>query len=88
VTAEEFRKQLEHEGFAEIVTVEWPANGELGTHSHPFASRALVLAGEITLAVDGSERLYRPGEVFQLASGQPHTERYGPAGVRYLVGRR
>jgi hypothetical protein len=32
--------------------------------------------------------LYRPGEVFHLAQAEPHSERYGPTGVSYLVGRK
>jgi hypothetical protein len=38
--------------------------------------------------IDGRETLYRPGGVFHLAHAQEHCERYGPAGVRYLVGRK
>lgn len=41
-------------------------------YSHPFESRALIPAGEI----------------FHLPHGILHKERYGPAGVRYLVGRK
>jgi quercetin dioxygenase-like cupin family protein len=88
MTPEEFTAQLRQAGFGEFVTVEWPANGALDEHSHPFESRALILSGEITLGVDGRETRYAPGETFHLLRGMLHTERYGPAGVRYLVGRR
>jgi len=88
MSPEEFKAQLRSLGFSEFVLVEWPANGGLDEHTHPFEARALILAGEITLKVAGRETLYRPGEIFRLAHGEPHEERYGPAGVRYLVGRR
>jgi quercetin dioxygenase-like cupin family protein len=88
MTPEEFKAQLQPLGFHEFVLVEWPANGGLEEHTHPFEARALILSGEITLKVDGRQRLYRTGEIFHLTHAQPHEERYGPAGVRYFVGRK
>ena len=52
---------------------------------HPLA---LILAGEIRIDADGESRLYRVWKVFHLVAEQPHSERYGPEGVRYRVGRR
>lgn len=49
---------------------------------------ALIVAGEITITADGRSVTYRSGEIFHLGNGVQHEERYGPAGVRYLVGRR
>jgi len=88
MTAEQFTTELRRAGFEQFVEVEWPANGSLDEHSHPFESRALILCGEIILTVEGRETRYGVGEVFQLAHGALHKERYGPAGVRYLVGRK
>jgi quercetin dioxygenase-like cupin family protein len=62
------------------------SSSPLRSHSHPFESRALILAGEITLSLDGRERRYACAEIFHLAHGALHQERYGPTGVRYLVG--
>ena len=83
-----FSEQLRHEGFAEITTVEREPGGGLGDHAHPFEAKALIVAGEITITVGGRSATYRAGEIFHLANGVQHEERYGPAGVRYLVGRR
>lgn len=83
-----FTSLLREEGFATMVEVAREPNGMLDTHSHPFASKALILEGELTLVVDGIETRYRQGEIFALDMGQPHAEYYGPSGVRYLVGRR
>jgi quercetin dioxygenase-like cupin family protein len=85
---EQFTQELRRGGFDEAVLVERDPSGMLDCHSHPFESRALVVVGEITLVVDGLETLYRPGDVFHLKHGQLHIERYGPSGVRYLVGRK
>jgi len=88
MTPGQFTAELRRAGFAQSVEVEWPANGSLEEHSHPFESRALILSGEITLCVDGRETRYGSGETFHLPHGTMHRERYGPAGVRYLVGRK
>lgn len=83
-----FESRLRDEGFSQTVIVEREANDRLDLHTHPFEALALILAGEIRIDVDGESRLYRVGEVFHLAAAQPHSESYGPDGVRYLVGRR
>ncbi|BAL23056.1 cupin domain-containing protein [Azoarcus sp. KH32C] len=68
--------------------VEREPNGALDTHTHPFEAKALILAGEILIRTEAEATTYRVGDVFHLAANEPHTESYGPAGVRYLVGRR
>jgi quercetin dioxygenase-like cupin family protein len=88
IAGEDFSQQLREAGFREIVLVEREPDGALDQHSHPFESRALILSGELTLVIAGRESLYRTGDVFHLQHGELHAERYGPAGVRYLVGRK
>ncbi len=83
-----FTRGLQREGYGTITTVTREPDGFLDTHTHPFEARALILSGEITLVRAGQESLYRPGEVFHLAQAEPHSERYGPTGVSYLVGRK
>jgi quercetin dioxygenase-like cupin family protein len=85
---DEFVTQLEQEGFKEVVTVTREAGGTLDVHSHPFESKALVLDGEIELQVGGASRLFVAGDVFHLQTNEPHAERYGASGVRFLVGRK
>ncbi|CAJ0775602.1 cupin domain-containing protein [Ralstonia holmesii] len=82
-----FVSALRAEGFTEFVLVTRDA-GELDTHTHAFEAKALILAGEIHIHSGGAERVYRPGDTFHLAANAPHTERYGPQGVQYLVARR
>ncbi len=83
-----FKQQLRAIGFEEFTTVTREPDGFLDTHTHPFEAKALILSGEITLVCGGQQRLYRAGEIFHLSHAEPHTERYGPAGVTYLVGRK
>jgi hypothetical protein len=49
------------------------------THEHPFAVKAIVVAGEMWLTHDGATRHLRPGDRFELAAAAPHAERYGAA---------
>jgi quercetin dioxygenase-like cupin family protein len=88
MTAEEFSTELREKGFCDLVVVDRQPNGALDLHAHPFESRALILAGEITLVVNHQATSFRAGEVFHLARDTVHAQRYGPSGVRYLVGRK
>jgi quercetin dioxygenase-like cupin family protein len=88
MNAAEFSKTLRKEGFLTLVEVEREPNGGIDLHGHPFQSKALILEGELSLMVDGIETLYRTGDVFELSHDQQHVERYGPKGVKYLVGRK
>jgi mannose-6-phosphate isomerase-like protein (cupin superfamily) len=83
-----FEAELKRAGYDETKTAGFAAGHDIGTHSHPYDVRALVLEGEFTIAVDGVARTYAPGDVFVLAGNTPHTERVGPVGVKFLIGRR
>lgn len=83
-----FEKELRERGYAEIATREWEAGRAVPEHTHPFDARALVLEGEVTLTWAGQSRTCRAGDVFEMAAGTPHTEQYGPAGAKFLLGRR
>ena len=82
-----FIRSLAEEGFPEPVFVTREA-GEVEEHAHPFEAKALVVEGEIRIRAGGEERRYGVGDVFHLRANERHTERYGPDGVQYLVGRR
>ena len=83
-----FIEMLAREGYTEIVTVEREAYGFLDMHSHPFEAKALILDGELLLRIDDAEQVCKTGQLFHLRANQLHSERYGPEGVRYLVGRK
>ncbi len=83
-----FTRQLAEEGFNEILTKTSPPGKFLGAHSHPFAVKALVLQGDITLGIADRLTTYHAGEVFTLPLGCEHTERCGAQGFSYLVGRK
>ena len=85
---DEFVGALKREGFEEVVTVTRDPNGTVEDHTHPFEAKALVVHGELTIRIGATERVYKTGDVFHLQANVSHSERYGPDGVQYLVGRK
>ena len=86
--AKEFEVTLAAGGYLEVKTLKAPPGSVNATHAHEFDARLFIVEGELTLTRDGGVRTYRPGEVFEIPSGTPHSEQYGPTGATYLVGRR
>ena len=84
----EFEAMARREGYDEVVPRDWPASAVLEQHEHPFAVKALVVAGEMWLTAGGTTRHLGPGDGFELAAGAPHAERYGAAGATYWAARR
>lgn len=83
-----FEAGLAADGFAPALPRRMEAGAVVGTHTHPFDARLLVLEGEFLLTQDGSTVAHGPGTVFEVPAGVPHAEGFGPAGASYLVGRR
>lgn len=84
-----FRAEMLAAGFDEVLERPWAPGTVVPTHTHPFAASALVVQGEMWLAVQGgAPRRLGPGDRFDLAADVPHDERYGPAGAVYWVARR
>ena len=83
-----FQAQARGEGFDEVLSREWAPGVVLDTHTHPFAVKALVVAGEMWLTVGDDTRHLLPGDRFELDREVPHAERYGAAGATYWVARR
>lgn len=88
MNTEAFKESLVKDGFAAAVSVTRDANGEAALHEHEFEAKALIVQGWLDIRVGNSERRYEVGDIFHLRAGEPHSERYGPDGVTYLVGRK
>ena len=84
----EFEAAARREGYDEIVPRDWPAGAVLETHEHPFAVKAIVVAGEMWLTHGGKTQHLQAGDRFELDEGVPHAERYGAAGATYWAARR
>jgi quercetin dioxygenase-like cupin family protein len=82
----DFEKKLRAEGYTEIFDRELEADHFNAEHTHDFDACLFIIEGEITIAPQGKPEIFRAGGICSVAAGTPHTERCGPAGVRYLVG--
>ena len=85
---DQFLQELFQLGYPEPVEVTQPPSGHLDNHTHPFAVRALVVDGYIEIESNNGSIKYQAGDMFELAYEQPHSETYGPAGVKYLASRK
>ena len=69
----------------EVVTAraEFPAGGSTGLHTHPGDEISFVAEGAVEIVMDGSSKVYRKGEAFNVIGGKPHDARAveGPAVV-------
>jgi quercetin dioxygenase-like cupin family protein len=88
VTFLEFEDEALKQGFDEVMERSWDADAELGSHTHPFAVKAVVVRGEMWLTVGDDTKHLRPGDTFELARNVSHSERYGSEGATYWVARR
>jgi len=82
-----FEAALQRDGY-EIVARTMEPNATNPEHAHEFDARVMVVAGEMTLARDGTSRAYHPGETFEITHGHLHAEIAGPDGASYIAGRR
>ena len=88
MNAVDFEAGLKADGYTEIETKTYeprPANGE---HGHHFSVRGLILDGNFKITLEGMPKTFRPGDTFEVAAGQLHSEEVGMEGTKLLVGRR
>jgi quercetin dioxygenase-like cupin family protein len=85
---QDFEAQLRAQGFDAVLQREYRPLEAIDTHVHAFAAKALVVRGEMWLTVGGHTQHIRAGGTFELEPNTPHSERYGPEGATYWVGRR
>ena len=83
-----FETELKRDGYDEILTGTTQGPKHNAEHSHPYDVKAMVIDGVITLAWEGKTQTFRPGDIFTMARGCPHTETFGPEGAVTLVGRK
>lgn len=84
----DFEAGLKADGYTEIERKRYeprPANGE---HGHHFSVRGLILDGAFIVTLEGVERTYRKGDIFEVAADRMHFEEVGADGAELLVGRR
>ena len=83
-----FRELAEKDGYTVRREVSGDANSESAEHAHDFDAKMLVLSGDITYGIDGSNRTYRQGEIIEVIAGTVHSEKIGESGVSLLAASR
>ena len=87
-TFDEFETEARAQGFDQVLERLWTPDQVVGSHAHPFAVSALVVAGELWLGCEDQTRHLQAGDRFTLEPGALHDERYGPEGATFWVARR
>lgn len=87
-TFDAFEAHARAQDFDAVLVREWAPGTDTGLHTHPFAVQVQVARGEFALEVGGTTQHLRAGDTFALDAEVPHTERYGPEGATFWVGRR
>jgi quercetin dioxygenase-like cupin family protein len=87
-TFEDFKTAALAQGYDEVLVREWVPGQVVGTHTHPFEVKALVVRGELALTCSGHTQRIVAGGGFELAREAPHAEHYGPEGATFWVARR
>ena len=64
--------------------VDIPAGGVVSEHSHVNEQMGLVLEGEMDFTIGGETKRLRPGDVFRIPGGVPHSVVAGDKPVKAL----
>jgi quercetin dioxygenase-like cupin family protein len=64
--------------------VELEPGAEVPTHSHPHEQLGLILAGSVTMVVDGVDHACGPMDAYALPGGVAHGATAGPEGATVL----
>ena len=87
-TFESFKARKLSEGYDEILVREWEPGFANEPHEHPFDTDALVARGEYWLTLNGQTVHYKTGDVFKVARGVTHSEKYGAEGATFWAARK
>jgi mannose-6-phosphate isomerase-like protein (cupin superfamily) len=79
---------LQEEGFARTYVWQDSADAWYPDHTHATETAHIILAGAMTMTMDGQSRTYGEGERCDVPAGAVHSARMGPRGCRYLIGER
>ena len=85
---EEFKQSLADQGYSDATSVTYEPSMENEMYTHEFSESLFVLKGEFTLVTEAGSVTHLPGETCQLDVGVLHSERAGPNGTTFLVGKK
>jgi quercetin dioxygenase-like cupin family protein len=59
-------------------------NGAVGLHRHPHEQLGIVLAGTITMTIDGTDHVLRVDDAYAIPGDVEHAAKAGPEGCTVL----
>lgn len=86
-TEEKLRAKLERDGY-DTSLWEDDAGTTYPAHSHPYLSAHIVLAGEMSVTSERRTTVLKAGDRRDIPTDVVHSAIVGPAGCRYMVGRK
>jgi quercetin dioxygenase-like cupin family protein len=84
----QLERQLHQEGFRRTYVWQDAPHASYSDHTHASETAHIILEGEMTLVMEGSEVTYRIGQRCDVPAGAVHAARMGARGCRYLIGER
>lgn len=81
-------KKLKDEGFSRTYVWQDGPGAAYPEHTHPTETAHIIVAGEMTLTMNGKVRTYHAGERCDVPADAVHAAEMGPTGCRYLMGER
>ena len=67
-----------------LSVVEMQPGAVVELHEHPHEQMGILLEGELTFTVGDQKRTLRPGQMWRIPGGVPHTATAGAEGVKAL----
>ena len=86
MTEEEWKRELEKEGFTNIAVSSNGPGTEFPSHTHDKRTAHVILEGEMTLSEGERTEVRRQGERFEIPAGTTHSVKCGPEGCTFIVG--
>jgi quercetin dioxygenase-like cupin family protein len=86
MTEQQWRELLTKEGFKTIEVGTDPAGMEYPPHKHDTYVEHVILAGEMTLTIEGETSILKVGDRSGAPAGAMHSAKIGPQGCTYLIG--
>ena len=82
---DQFKQRMQDRGYGNAEVKTYGPDVEEPMHTHDVSVMALVLSGEVTLALEDGSTTYTAGEWCELPAGTLHTERIGSSGASLLL---
>ena len=87
MTETEWRNQVQHDGYDEVITIDWGSGLFNDMHTHDFRVNLFIVSGGMMVTTDDEEIACSVGYIGTLDAGLPHSELVGPDGVSFLLAR-